>query len=89
MHYRFGLVASALLLSPIATAQTFYVGASIGVSMVDDIVSADLTSSSQPGELPDEVSLNGSAFDSDEPSYGSHLDGARKSGWPLSSATPI
>lgn len=80
MHYRFGLVASALLLSPIATAETFYVGASIGVSMVDDIVSADLTSSSQPGELPDEVSLSGSAFDADEPSYGITL-GWRAKNW--------
>lgn len=70
MHYRFGLIVSALLLSPIAKAETFYIGASIGVSTVDDIVSADLTSSSQPGELPGEISLNGNAFDTNEPAYG-------------------
>lgn len=70
MNRQYGLVVSALLLSPIASAETFYISGSIGVSMVDDIASADLTSSSQPGELPEEISLNGSAFDSDEPAYG-------------------
>ena len=80
MHYRFGLIISALLLSPIAKPETFYIGASIGVSTVDDIVSADLTSSSQPGELPEEISLNGSAFDTSEPAYGIAL-GWRAKNW--------
>ena len=80
MHHRFGLIVSALLLGPVASAETFYIGASIGVSMVDDIVSADVTSVSQPGELPSEISLNGSAFDTDEPAYGITL-GWRAKEW--------
>lgn len=80
MHHRFGLIVAALLLSPVAKAETFYIGGSIGVSMVDDIVSADLTSSSQPGELPEEISLNGSSFDTNEPAYGITL-GWRAKNW--------
>lgn len=79
MH-RFGLIVTALLLAPAASAETFYIGASIGVSTVDDIVSADLTSVSLPGELPGELSLNGIAFDTDEPAYGITL-GWRAKDW--------
>ena len=80
MGHRFGLIASALLLSPVAGAETFYIGASIGVSSIDDIASTDLTSSSQPGELPGEISLNGSSFDSSEPAFGITL-GWRAKDW--------
>lgn len=79
MH-RFGLIVAALLLAPVASAETFYIGASIGVSMVDDVVSTDFTSVSQPGQLPGEISLNGSAFDTNEPAYGITL-GWRAKNW--------
>lgn len=80
MRHQFGLVVSALLLSPVTIAETFYVAGSIGVSMVDDTANADLTSSFQPGELPSEISLNGSAFNSEEPAYGIIL-GWRAKNW--------
>ena len=70
MHTQFGLVAAALLIGPVAIADSFYVAGSVGVSMIDDTAAADSRVSSQPGVPPAEISLNGLAFESDETAYG-------------------
>ncbi len=70
MHNQSGLIIAILLVTPPAIADTFYFGGTIGVSMFDDTADAALTSSSGPGELPDEISIDGQLFDSNETTSG-------------------
>jgi len=70
MQNQFRLIIAVLLVGPPAIADTFYFGANIGVSMIDDTANATLTSSSAPGVLPDEISLDGRTFDSNETASG-------------------
>jgi len=80
MRHQFGLVVSMLLLGPAAIAETFYIGGSIGVSMIDDTVKTDATSFFQPSTRPNEIPLNGRALDSNETAYGIFL-GWRAKKW--------
>lgn len=64
------LIVAFLLVGPPAIAGNFYIGGSIGVSMIDDTVDAAITLPAELGVLPDEVSLNGRPFDSNETASG-------------------
>jgi len=70
MQNRFGLIAALMLVIQPAIADTFYIGGSIGVSMIDDTASAPLTTAVAPILLPSEISLNGLVFDSNETASG-------------------
>ncbi len=70
MHKQLVLIAAVLLLGSPAIAGDFYVGVSVGVSSIDDTVDTAITSSAPLGELPDEFSLNGRPFDSNETASG-------------------
>ena len=70
MHNQSSLIIAILLVAPPAIADTFYFGGTIGVSMFDDTADAALTSSSGPGVLPDEISIDGQLFDSNETTSG-------------------
>lgn len=70
MHKQSGLIFAIFIVGPPAIADSFYIGGSIGVSMIDDTVDAAITSPGQPGELPDEISINGRPFDSNETASG-------------------
>ena len=70
MHRHSALVASVLLFTLPAFAGDFYIGGSIGVSMIDDTVDTAATSFVTVGERPDEISLKGRPFDSNETASG-------------------
>ena len=70
MQNRISLIAALMLVIQPSIADTFYVGGSIGVSMIDDTASAPLTTAVAPILLPSEFSLNGLAFDSNETASG-------------------
>jgi len=70
VHSQSGLIIAILLVASPAIADTFYFGGTIGVSMFDDTADAALTSSSGPGVLPDEISIDGQLFDSNETTSG-------------------
>jgi len=51
----------------------FYVGGNIGVSMIDDTASTALIAACEPLCFPDELSINGRAFDSNETAWGAFI----------------
>ncbi|MCP4302609.1 MAG: hypothetical protein GY783_18655 [Gammaproteobacteria bacterium] len=73
MHNRSRLIIAILLVGPPASADTFYFGANIGVSIIDDTANAALSSSSALGVLPDEISLDGRPYDSNETASGAFI----------------
>ncbi len=70
MHGRFALGVAALIVGPLAVADDFYIGGSVGVSVYDDTAETAIPSPVGLGELPDEISLNGRRFDSNETALG-------------------
>lgn len=73
MYKPVSLITTFLLLAQPAIADTFYFGGNIGVSMIDDTVDAAPTSVSGPGVFPDQISLNGQPFDSNETAWGAFV----------------
>lgn len=53
-----------------AAAESFYIGADIGLSLIDDAVETEQTISTAPGILPGTISLDGLPFDSNETAWG-------------------
>jgi len=70
VHNKSSLIIAILLVTPPAIADSFYIGGSIGVSMIDDRVDASADTFGEPGVLSNEVSLNGLGFDSNETASG-------------------
>lgn len=70
MYRQFVLAVAVLLAAPLAVAGNFYIGGSVGVSMIDGTVDTATPSLIGFGELPSEVSLNGRRFDSNETASG-------------------
>ena len=70
MYKQSALIVAFLLVGPPVIAGDFYIGGSIGVSMIDDTVDAANTLPVELGVFPEEFSLNGRAFDSNETASG-------------------
>ena len=66
------LTALLFLMSSLVSAAEsgFYVGGNLGVSMIDDTASTALIAACEPFCFPDELSINGRAFDSNETAWG-------------------
>lgn len=75
------LIFGALMsTSTLSNADSFYVGANIGVSMIDDTANSSLIAACEPNCFPDQLSINGLAFDSNETAWGAFV-GWDATGW--------
>lgn len=70
MFRQFALAVAFFLVAPLAVAGNFYIGGSVGVSIFDDTVDTATPSLAAFGQLPNEISLNGRSFDSNETASG-------------------
>ena len=70
MYRQFALAAAILLVAPLAVAGSFYIGGSVGVSMIDDTVDTSVPSLVSFGEFSNEIPLDGRSFDSNETASG-------------------
>ncbi len=69
MLARMTITLAATVFAQAAEAEGFYLAGRVGVSTVDDAVSASTTTFSGPG-LPSEIGLNGRPFDSSDAAFG-------------------
>ena len=69
MHRQIAVATILVMTAPLAVAGDFYIGAGIGVSSFDDTVNASTPPPTALGEFPDEASLNGRSFDSEETAW--------------------